>query len=183
VATRGKLVLQIAAIGVVGLLLGLLGWRLASTGEARGLIGEIQDGEKPAAPDFELDLLDGGTLALSSLQGQAVVLNFWASWCDPCREEAPALQRAYEEWQDEGVVVLGLDFNDFTGDARRFAERYGLAYPIVTDPQGAVAARFGVTGVPETFFIDRAGRIVSHARAPIEEPELSERIEETLASS
>ncbi len=183
-AARGKLVLQIAAVSVVALLLGLLGWRLAASEDGQGLIAQIQNGEKPLAPDFELDRLDGdGTLKLSSLRGQTVVLNFWASWCNPCREEAPELQQASKQWADQGVVVLGLDFNDFAGDAHRFAGKYGLTYPIVKDPQGAIAARYGVSGVPETFFIDGAGRIVSHTRSQIGEPELGASIEEALASS
>jgi cytochrome c biogenesis protein CcmG, thiol:disulfide interchange protein DsbE len=183
VASRGKLVLQVGAVAVVALLLGLLGWRLAANEDGQGLVAQIRSGEKPPAPEFELDRLDGdGALKLSSLRGQAVVLNFWASWCNPCRDEAPELQQAAETWADDGVVVLGLDFNDFSGDARRFADKYGLTYPIVTDPQGAVAGRFGVTGVPETFFIDKSGRIVSHVRSQIAADELEAGIKEALAS-
>jgi cytochrome c biogenesis protein CcmG/thiol:disulfide interchange protein DsbE len=177
-ARRGKLVLQIAAVCVVGLLLALLGWRLASRQAGQNVARGVERGEAPAAPDFALEQLDGsGEVRLAELEGKAVVINFWASWCVPCREEAPRLQAAWEEWQDEGVVVLGINAQDFVGDARKFVDRYGLTYPNVHDGPGSTLGRFGVTGFPETWFVDREGRLVgARIQGPVSEQELEENI-------
>ncbi len=177
-ARRGKLVLQIAAVCVVGLLLALLGWRLASRQAGQNVAAGVERGEAPAAPDFTLEELDGtGEISLAELRGKAVVINFWASWCVPCREEAPRLQAAWEKWQDEGVVVLGINAQDFVGDARTFVARYGLTYPNVHDGPGSTLGRFGVTGFPETWFVDREGRLVgARIQGPVSEQELEENI-------
>ena len=89
-----------------------------------------------------------------------MVVNFWASWCIPCKGEAPALQKTYEQYRSQGLVVLGVDAQDFRQDAKRFAKRYGLTYPIVYDGTGSTLGKWGVTGFPETFFVDRSGRLV-----------------------
>jgi cytochrome c biogenesis protein CcmG/thiol:disulfide interchange protein DsbE len=154
VAARARLLGQIAAVGLVAALLALLGWKLAQGDE-----GEASTGAP--APAFELERLDrDGTLALASLRGKGLVLNFWASWCIPCKDEAPLLQAAWEQHRDRGLVVVGIDAQDFRGDARRFAERYGLTYPLVYDGKGSTLGRYGITGFPETFFVDRQGRLV-----------------------
>jgi cytochrome c biogenesis protein CcmG/thiol:disulfide interchange protein DsbE len=174
---RGKPLFTAALICVVGGLIGLLAWRLTSADEAKGLIAAAVRGDKPLAPDFELPRLVGdGSIALASLRGQAVVLNIWASWCIPCREEATALQRAYERWRGRGLVVLGVDHQDVERDALAFMQRYGMTYPSVRDGQGDVAARYGAIGVPETFFIDRRGRIVAYVSGPLNQvPDALER--------
>ena len=175
---RVKLLLQAAAVVVVALLVALLGWQVVNRNEGRGIADAVAAGKAPAAPDFELPLLDGsGTLSLSSLRGKAVVLNFWASWCIPCKEEAPRLQAAWERWRDRGVVLVGIDAQDFRADAKRFAERYGITYPIVHDGEGSSLGRFGVTGFPETWFIDRDGRIVGErVQGPVTDEQLDENI-------
>lgn len=179
---RGKLVLQIAAVGVVGLLLALLGWRVASRQAGQNVAAGVERGSAPAAPDFTLPELDGdGEITLSSYRGKAVVLNFWASWCIPCREEAPRLQAAWEKWRDEGVVFLGVDAQDFVGDARRFVQRFGLTYPQVHDGSGSTLGRFGVTGFPETWFVDREGKLVGErVQGPISAEQLDRNIEIAL---
>lgn len=165
---RGKPLLVAAVVCLIAALVGLLAWRLSSEHRGKGVIAAAVRGDRPAAPDFELPRLGAdGTLALSSLRGKAVVLNIWASWCTPCREEAPALQRAYEQWRGRGLVVLGVDQQDVEGDALAFAKRHALTYPSVRDGQGDVAASYGATGVPETFFIDRRGRIVAWFSGPL----------------
>jgi len=182
VSPRARLVL-IGVVTLVAALVGLLAWRLSSEEQARGLIAAVGRGEKPEAPDFSLPVLGSGEeLQLSSLRGNPVVLNVWASWCDPCREEAPALQRAYERWGEQGVVVLGVDYQDATDAALAFVAEHGLTYRSVRDGSGSVLAGYGVTGVPETFFIDRDGRVVDHVSGPIDLATLDERIERTLAS-
>ena len=116
---RVRLVGQVAAVALVGALLGLLAWRLTHDegGEVRAA---LERGERPPAPAFSLPRLDqDGTLSLESLRGRPVIVNFWASWCEPCEDEAPLLERAWREHRDEGLVVVGVDFNDFRADARR----------------------------------------------------------------
>jgi cytochrome c biogenesis protein CcmG/thiol:disulfide interchange protein DsbE len=165
---RGKYTFVAAVVCLIGALVGLLAWRLTSDASAKGLIAAALRGEKPAAPDFTLPRLgEDGTLTLSSLRGKVVVLNIWASWCVPCRDEAPVLEQAYERWRDRGVVVLGIDQQDVEGDALAFVREHGLTYPSVRDGEGSVPARFGATGVPETFFIDRQGRIVGYFSGPL----------------
>ena len=160
-ALRGKLVLQICAIALVGLLIGLLGWRLADRQEGVNLASQAQNGERPAAPDFTLPILEGDDeVTLSSFQGKPVVLNFWASWCVPCREEAPAFQAAHEKWGDR-VVFIGVDAQDFVGDARKFVEKHGVTYLNVHDGSGSTLGRFGITGFPETLWLDAEGRVVA----------------------
>jgi cytochrome c biogenesis protein CcmG, thiol:disulfide interchange protein DsbE len=161
--TRGlKVAARLAAAGVVAGLLALLVWRVTHQ-PSPPKIG------KPA-PHFSLQLLDGnGKLGLASLRGKAVVINFWASWCGPCKSESAALQRAWQKHRGDGVVVVGVDYNDPTGDARRFVRAHGLTYPIVRDRDALVGTSYDLTGVPETFFVDRRGRLVGdHLEGPID---------------
>jgi cytochrome c biogenesis protein CcmG/thiol:disulfide interchange protein DsbE len=151
---------QGVAIGLVALLFILLGWSLLND-EGGGLKSAAARGERPEAPDFTLERLDeDGDLQLSSLRGKAVVLNVWASWCIPCKDEAPYLEQVWQDNRDRDVVVVGLDAKDFRADARKFAKRFGLTFPLVYDGPGNTLDDFGVTGFPETFVIDREGRVV-----------------------
>jgi cytochrome c biogenesis protein CcmG, thiol:disulfide interchange protein DsbE len=160
VARRARLVAQGVAVGLVALLFILLVWALV-TDEGGDLAKRANRGDLPEAPGFELARLDGdGTLALSSLAGKAVVVNFWASWCGPCKEEAPFLEDVWRENRERGLVVVGYDAKDFRRDARRFVNRFDLTFPIVFDGAGAELDDWGVTGFPETFVLDRQGRVV-----------------------
>lgn len=151
---------QIVALVGVAALLGLLVWRVAFH-DTTGAADELAKGELVHAPAFTLDRLDSeGQLGVADLRGKAVVVNFWASWCIPCRDEAPVLQQTYERYRDRGLVVLGVDVNDFRADARRFMKRYGLTYPVVYDGKGSTVGKWGVRGFPETFFVDRTGKLV-----------------------
>jgi cytochrome c biogenesis protein CcmG/thiol:disulfide interchange protein DsbE len=159
VTGRVRLVGQVCALALVAGLLGLLVWKVAK--DDTGAAGELAKGGHPVAPAFALQRLDGsGPLSIADLRGKAVVVNFWASWCLPCKDEAPALQSTYERYRKQGLVVLGVDLEDFKQDAQRFAKRYGLTYPIVRDTNKVTVGRWGVTGYPETFFVDRRGRLV-----------------------
>jgi cytochrome c biogenesis protein CcmG/thiol:disulfide interchange protein DsbE len=153
-------VAQLAALIGVAALLGLLIWKVAF-GRTTGAADELAEGKLVHAPAFTLDRLDrDGQLGVGDLKGKAVVVNFWASWCVPCRDEAPVLQKTYERYRDQGLVVLGVDVNDFRQDARRFMKRYGLTYPVVYDGKGSTVGKWGVRGFPETFFVDRTGKLV-----------------------
>jgi cytochrome c biogenesis protein CcmG, thiol:disulfide interchange protein DsbE len=156
-----KLTGQVVALAAVAGMLGLLIWRLTHQTHPPKVGG--------AAPAFSaLSLRGPGRLALSSLRGKAVVVNFFQSYCVPCKAEAPALQQAYTQYRTQGVVFVGIDYWDSIAEGRKFVDKHGVTYPVVRDPGGNVADRYGVTGTPETFFIDRQGRIVgSHILGPI----------------
>jgi cytochrome c biogenesis protein CcmG/thiol:disulfide interchange protein DsbE len=174
---RRKLVVTAAVVGLIGALVGLLAWRLAAKEEAKGLAAAARAGERPQAPDFELPRLEGeGTMTLSSLRGQVVVLNFWASWCPPCREEAPLLQDAWVRWQDQGVVVLGVDAREISSKGREFVAEHGITYPNVHDGEGSTLGRFGIPALPETMFIDAQGRIAAYIAGPLDAQSLDESI-------
>jgi cytochrome c biogenesis protein CcmG, thiol:disulfide interchange protein DsbE len=160
-ARRARLVAQGVAIGLVALLFILLAWSLLND-EGGNLAAAANRGDRPAAPGFALERLDKeGELDLTSLRGKVVVLNFWASWCIPCKEEAPVLEGIGRDGTRRDLAVVGLDARDFRGDARRFMRRFGITFPVVYDGPGDVADDYGVTGLPETFVIDREGRIVA----------------------
>jgi cytochrome c biogenesis protein CcmG/thiol:disulfide interchange protein DsbE len=112
-----------------------------------------------AAPDLTLQTLDGETVALSELRGQAVLINFWASWCPPCRNEMPAIQQVYEEYRDEGFTVLAVNSQEQEARVVAFAEPLGLTFPILIDRDGSVFDAYQVAVLPTTFFVDRAGVI------------------------
>lgn len=157
----GLRIAQSVAVAGVAALLGLLVWKVATDERSEVSVAAIRKGEAVAAPAFTLERLDrAGELSLTSLRGKAVVINFWASWCGPCREEAPILERAWRDHRGRGLVVVGVDYNDFDGDARKFARDVGWTYPIVRDRSGKVLSRYGGTGVPETYVVDRRGRLV-----------------------
>ena len=160
-ARRVKLLFQAAALLLVALLVGLLAWRVVRQEEGRALSAKLEQGQRPAAPSFTLESLGGDRrISLADYRGKVVVLNFWASWCRPCKEEAPLLEAAWRRYRDQGVVVLGVDAQDFRSDAQRFVDRYGLTYPIAHDRNGSTLGRFGLTGFPETWFVGRDGRLV-----------------------
>ena len=126
------------------------------------------------APDFTLAVLgshsgSAPTLRLASLKGKPVILNFWASWCDPCKHEAPLLQATWQQVQRQGIVLLGIDFQDARSDGLNFLRTYGITYPNVADDTGSTAINYGLTGVPETYFINRQGMIVSKVTGELTE--------------
>ncbi|SRR6266446_4982359 len=150
----------------VGLLV-LLGSQLLTPAQDQSHSGTAQSSSSPLdghpAPDFTLAVLSthpGPSIHLASFKGRPVMLNFWASWCDPCKHEAPLLQATWQRVQGQGVVFLGIDFEDRQSDALSFLQTYGITYPNVIDASGSVAINYGVTGVPETVFIDRHGVFV-----------------------
>jgi len=155
-----KLTGQVLALACVAGLLGLLVWRLTHQQHVPP-VGS-------AAPSFTLDRLGApGSVSLESLRGRPVVLNFWASWCAPCKTEAAALERAWTRYRGEGVVFLGVDYHDLAPDARRFVAAHALRFQMLQDGSGDVTGRYGITQVPETYIVGRTGRIVAHVAGPI----------------
>jgi len=157
--TRGwRWLVPLAAVPVLGLL--AYGFTLNPREAPSPLVG------RPAAA-FTLTSFDGAKLDLADLRGKVVVLNFWASWCYPaCYEEAPVLERGWRAYRDRDVVVLGVDIQDKDEAGLKFIRDFSLTFPNAPDPAGKVSVDYGVYGVPETFFIDRQGRIrVKHVSA------------------
>jgi cytochrome c biogenesis protein CcmG, thiol:disulfide interchange protein DsbE len=180
-AGRAKLVAQGIAIGLVALLFVLLAWSLV-TEEGGDLAAAAARGERPEAPDFTLDRLDEeGDFTLSSLRGKAVVVNMWASWCFPCKEEAPILEEMWRRNRADGLVVVGVDTKDFRRDGRAFARKYGLTFPLVFDGPGDVWAPYGITGLPETFVLDREGRVVDAIVGGVNTDDDRERLDDAVA--
>jgi len=146
-----RIVQATALVAVVGLF-SLLVWRLTHQAHAPKIGGP--------APNFTLSRLDaGGKLDLTSLRGKPVVLNFFASWCEPCKAEAKVLETAWQKYQRR-VVFVGVDYHDVTSDGLRFLRAHDITYPTVQDGSGSVGDKYGLTGVPETYFIDAKGRLV-----------------------
>ncbi len=132
------------------------------------------------APDFTLEQLDGKALTLSKLRGQVVVVNFWASWCTECHTEQPALNEAWQRFRDSGVVVLGVNFQDTPSDARDYVRTAGIAYPVVEDTDSRTALAYGLRGIPETFIVDKSGRIVDRVIGPVDAAKLANQINSVL---
>jgi cytochrome c biogenesis protein CcmG/thiol:disulfide interchange protein DsbE len=171
---RVKLGGQVLAVGLVVALLAVLIWKVAKGSPAP---------PKGLAPAFTLSRLSGdGKVALASLRGKVVVLNFWASWCGPCKGEAKDLEAGSRRWSGKGVVVLGIDSEDFTGDAKSFARKYGLTYVQLHDGPGGVKDRYGVSAYPETFFIDRHGKVVHHVAGPVDRASFDANVRRALAA-
>jgi cytochrome c biogenesis protein CcmG/thiol:disulfide interchange protein DsbE len=169
--SRVKLGAQALALALVVGLFALLIWKVTH-GNGGGVAAKIDKGKVTPAPNFVLGRLGGpGTLQLASFRGKPVVLNFWASWCYPCNQEASTLEKAWRG-NDGHVVVLGVDINDISGDARKFVRQHGVTYPIVHDNGNVTSPKYGLTGLPETFFVDARGRVVAHVAGQVSAAEL-----------
>jgi cytochrome c biogenesis protein CcmG/thiol:disulfide interchange protein DsbE len=160
-------------------LVGLLVYGVTAQSASRTLDDRIAHGEAPPAPGRQsrLPLLGGaGSTSLAALQGQVVVLNFWASWCVPCQSEAPLLERAQAQLARRHATVLGVTYLDATPDSLGFVHQWHLTYPSLRDAGGGFAHGFGTNQVPETFIIDRRGRVVAIQRGEIGQPFLDRAI-------
>lgn len=176
---RLSAVWRIAALTAVVAVIALLAYGLLTQGADPSIDEGLAQGEAQPAPDFDLEVLTRGTLRsgrsgeleplladdrLSSaeLRGTPFVLNLWASWCIPCREEAPILADGWREHGPRGVLYLGLNMQDVTDDALDFIEEFDVRYPNIREPDNATARAYGATGIPETYFVSPSGRVVGH---------------------
>jgi cytochrome c biogenesis protein CcmG, thiol:disulfide interchange protein DsbE len=161
---------SIAIVCVVLALVALLAYGLSQNEPDRSVEDALARGELEQAPALELPKLSGGgDSSLAEYRGDVVVLNFWASWCEPCREESPLLERWHKRMDAKGGTVLGVDVLDVTGDAQDFIDEYDLTYPMLKDKDGDALESFGVVAYPETFVIDAEGRIAAVRRGPVDE--------------
>jgi cytochrome c biogenesis protein CcmG, thiol:disulfide interchange protein DsbE len=193
--SRLRLGLQALAVAVVAVLLGLLAQRtLAKEGGAH-LVSQVEAGKTPLAPAFDLpvlwpraetwpedlrDALADGRVSPSELRGHPVVVNFWASWCVPCKAEAPRLVASARAHAGE-VAFLGIDVQDFESDARRFLERYQTTYVSVRDGGSSTYDAYGLTGIPETYYLDRDGRVAAHSPGEVSGDDLETNIEKAAS--
>jgi cytochrome c biogenesis protein CcmG/thiol:disulfide interchange protein DsbE len=171
----------IAIVCVLLALFALLAYGLAQNEPDRAVDEALAQGEREPAPELELPWLGReGTGSLADYRGQVVVLNFWASWCDPCRAESPLLESWHRKLRGRGGTVLGVDMLDVTADAEDFIAEYGLTYPMLKDKEGDGLEKFGVVQYPETFVIDRKGRIAAVQRGPVDETFMQTKVDPLL---
>ena len=174
---------HLAALALVVAIGSLFAWRelggeTNSEAEALGIAEAALTVELgQPAPDFRLATPDGGTISLSDFRGKTVILNFWATWCAPCRAEMPDLQRVYEERLEAGdLVVLAVNLQENATQVNAFIEEFELTFPVAIDAQGEVAEQYGLLGLPGTFFIDAAGVLRSRVLGPVVGDRLAEGI-------
>lgn len=165
------LLLTVGVLFIVGLM-AVFGWKMFDESQVL-----VVDG---LAPEFTLPLFNGGEFTLSEMQGKVVVVNFWASWCIPCRDEAPFLERAWQRYRDQGVVFIGIDYLDTDKEAQAFLQEFGITYPNGPDIGTEISRQYRITGVPETFFVAKDGRLGDMEIGPLTEARLVSAIETLL---
>jgi cytochrome c biogenesis protein CcmG/thiol:disulfide interchange protein DsbE len=157
----------LSAVGAIALV-ALLIFGVTHRGSGAQLSDAVAQGRRPAAPTVALPRLTGsGQTSLAAFRGRVVVLNMFASWCVPCAQEAPALERLQRHFGRRGVTVVGVTWRDTEPDAVAFMRRHGLSYPALRDVSGDFGQALGVSGVPESFLLDRQGRVIALRRLPV----------------
>jgi cytochrome c biogenesis protein CcmG, thiol:disulfide interchange protein DsbE len=179
---KRRIALFLAVGSVCVGLLALLGSQLLVPAQNQASAGNSPLLGHPA-PDFTLASLSARpapALHLASLKGKPVMMNFWASWCTPCQREAPLLQATWQRVQSQGIVFVGIDFQDDHTQGLNFLHTYGITYPNVVDDTGSTAINYGLTGVPETFFLNRQGVIVSKVTGELTQQSLQSDLQSIL---
>jgi cytochrome c biogenesis protein CcmG/thiol:disulfide interchange protein DsbE len=185
--SRRNLILLATLLPTLGVII-LLAWGVSQSGGRPGglaintELGEVEVQQSPARP-FNLDLFEGGTLTLEQLEGKIVMVDFWASWCPPCRQEAPVLAQVYREYEERGVEFVGVDIWDNRDGALDYVTRYGITYPNGLDEKGTIAIDYGVRGIPEKYFINRNRVLVRKFVGPMDEAKLKQVLDEMLSES
>ena len=178
---RLKLAAQIGSVGLVGALLVLLVWKVVQN-DRTNVASSFAKGHVTRPVNFDLKRLNGnGKLELSSLKGKVVVVNFWASWCEPCKSEAPRFQQAYERY-GKRVAFVGVDTADYSGDAGQFLSRYGVTYPNVRDPDRSVLGKYGGLPIPRTFVISPNWRVTGYIFGEARSQEIDSAIQRALGA-
>jgi cytochrome c biogenesis protein CcmG/thiol:disulfide interchange protein DsbE len=167
------------------LLVGLLAYGLTTTGSDTTLDSAMAAGERVAPPATrELPVLGGdGTGSLADYEGKVVLVNVWASWCEPCRDELPLIQKAHEMLSARGGTVLGIDVKENSGAALKAVDEFGLTFPNLRDRDGSYVREWGQTGYPENYVIDRQGRVAAVRRFPVTQKWLDETLPPLLDES
>jgi cytochrome c biogenesis protein CcmG/thiol:disulfide interchange protein DsbE len=180
---RSALPITVAVLAAA--LVGLLVYGVVARQDDTTLDSAVQKGERPAAPGsaVSLPMLDGKTSqSLAQLRGKVVVLNFWASWCEPCKAEAPLLENAQRQLAAKGGTVLGVTYKDDASASRDFVRDNKVTYPSLRDDKLALAPKFGTTKLPETFVLDKSGHIVALMRGQIDKSFLTQAIDQAETS-
>lgn len=164
---------RIAAYTLLAVLLGFFAWGLRDAYSS-----PVESG---MAPDFTLTTFDGDTYTLSDLRGQVVVINFWASWCDPCREEADYLEQTWRKYKGQDVLFIGVDYVDTEREALKYIAEFDITYPNGPDIGTRISDKYQIQGVPETFFVAKNGELRGNHIGPLKPPQLDDRINELLA--
>ena len=174
-ASSARIVALVVGLVIVALL-GLMIWGIGK--RAAGTTGNVPVATRPA-PVFTLPLFEGGQFDLAANRGKPVLVNFWASWCIPCEEEAAALEAMSKAYKDR-VVFIGVNVQDTDPLARAFLKRFSVTYPNGRDASGTIAVDYGMSGVPETYFVDRSGQLVRKWQGPLDEPRLRQFLDDLL---
>jgi cytochrome c biogenesis protein CcmG/thiol:disulfide interchange protein DsbE len=170
-----RIVALVVAVAMLALL-ALMIWGIGK--QAAGSVGQVPVAVRPA-PAFSIQLFDGGTFDLAAMKGKPVLVNFWASWCIPCEDEAPTLERIARAYRDR-VTFIGVDVQDTDAGGREFIHRFGVSYPNGPDPSGSISVDYGMSGVPESYFVDRDGKIVRKWQGPLDDQRLRAFLDELL---
>jgi cytochrome c biogenesis protein CcmG, thiol:disulfide interchange protein DsbE len=171
-------------IVVAAALVGLLAYGVSKQSADTTIDAALANGERIEAPERKLAKLgEAGTGGLSDYRGKVVVLNFWASWCDPCVDELPLLERTHRRIERDNGLVLGVNYKDLSTKALGFKQKFGLTFPVLRDPEGRYAEDYASRAFPETFVIDRKGRVAAKRRGPVDQAWLDETLPPLLAES